>query len=187
MWSPKKRRNGVRNPFWDNMAMVTKGDIIFHYRSQPYSSIVAVSIATSNGYTATRPEQITDERWDPNGWKVDIDHYELPRPIPFSRFSKKAFELNPDRGPVVQHQNSFGPRQGYLCRINYKVAAYLFGLSTPYLHNEIHTILDEAMDHYRDDQQTQSNMSDTTTAAWTFQFNPQYFRREAFTQLPVIS
>ena len=30
-------------------------------------------------------------------------------------------------------------------------------------------------------------MSDTTTAAWTFQFNPQYFRREAFNQLSVIS
>ena len=187
LWSPKKRRNGARNPFWDNMAIVTKGDIVFHYRSQPHSSIVAVSIATSNGYTATRPEQITDERWDPNGWKVDIDHYELPRPIPFSRFSQKTFELNPDRGPIVQQQNGFGPRQGYLCRINYKVAAYLFGLSGPYLHQEIHRILDEANDHYRDDQETESNMSDTTTAAWTFQFNPQYFRREAFTQLPIVS
>jgi hypothetical protein len=26
--------------------------------------------------------------------------------------------------------------------------------------------------HCRDDQETESNMSDTTTAAWTFQFNP---------------
>ena len=28
IWSPKKRKNGSRNPFWDNMALVKKGDII---------------------------------------------------------------------------------------------------------------------------------------------------------------
>ena len=54
LWSPKRRANNARNPFYEFMREVSPGDIIFSFNK---SRISALSIAASNCYESPKPKE----------------------------------------------------------------------------------------------------------------------------------
>jgi hypothetical protein len=51
-WSPRTKRDGSRDGFYDNMARVKPGGIVFSFK---YTQIVAIGIIGSKGLSSAQP------------------------------------------------------------------------------------------------------------------------------------
>jgi hypothetical protein len=51
-WSPRTKRDGGRSGFYDNMARVKPGGIVFSFK---YTQIVAIGIIDSKGLSSAKP------------------------------------------------------------------------------------------------------------------------------------
>jgi len=71
LWSPKRKSNGARNPFYEYMREVAPGDIVFSFAD---TAIKAIGIIQSHGYTAPKPVAFgtAGAYWDQVGWRVDV-------------------------------------------------------------------------------------------------------------------
>jgi putative restriction endonuclease len=71
VWSPKVRKNGSRNIFYDFMRLVRPGDLVFSYAD---GVIRGAGTAKSHCYTSPRPDEFghIGEAWDSIGWRVDV-------------------------------------------------------------------------------------------------------------------
>lgn len=71
LWSPKRKRNGHRNPFYEYMREVAPGDVVFSFVE---GAIAAIGIVASHGYEAPKPLEFgqVGAHWDQIGWRVDV-------------------------------------------------------------------------------------------------------------------
>jgi hypothetical protein len=76
IWSPKRKANQARNPFYDFMREVAPGDVIFSFAG---TFISAIGIATSNAEESPKPIEFgnTGVYWENAGWRVDVSFVEL--------------------------------------------------------------------------------------------------------------
>lgn len=102
MWSPKTKKNGAKNQFYENMRHVRSGDIILSYCD---AQIKAVGLALGSAQSRTKPDLGTaGDKWDNNGWLVPVrfeEIYNPPRPKNFieelrSHFTEKYNPLKND-------------------------------------------------------------------------------------------
>lgn len=79
MWSPKKKKNGQKNHFYDNMKEVSKGDIVFSYCD---TKIKAIGIVDGIATTYTKPDfGNAGSNWENDGWRVPVVFQELKSQI----------------------------------------------------------------------------------------------------------
>jgi putative restriction endonuclease len=80
IWSPKRRKDGARNIFYDFMRMVRPGDFVFSYAA---GLIRGAGAAKSHCYTSPRPDEFghIGNAWDVIGWRVDVDFVAATNPI----------------------------------------------------------------------------------------------------------
>ncbi|MBI5838397.1 MAG: HNH endonuclease [Candidatus Eisenbacteria bacterium] len=71
LWSPKRRADGVLNPFYDFMREVSPGDIVFSFAG---TFIIALGFAASHAYEAPKPLEFGSKGayWNQIGWRVDV-------------------------------------------------------------------------------------------------------------------
>jgi 5-methylcytosine-specific restriction protein B len=98
--APQRNKGGRALFYWDNLARVRAGDLIFHYAD---GAIRAVSIATGNGHE----EEVTHGK----GWRVDVEVHPLNEPAPLEQFNQRLVALNLDKGPVGRNGTA---NPGYL-------------------------------------------------------------------------
>ncbi len=91
VWAPQNNKDGHEMSYHRNVNRVKKGDIIFHYKDK---AIKGVSVATTNGAVADRPEGITDEGRTHNGWKASVKFHELDKPVRKTDFIDDLRELD---------------------------------------------------------------------------------------------
>lgn len=98
LWSPKTRADGARSQFYDNMAKVQPGDVIFSYA---FAQIRDVGVAIGHATTALKPNEFgaAGEDWNLEGWLVSVefqstdhalrpkDHIEAIRPLLPKKYS----------------------------------------------------------------------------------------------------
>jgi len=97
MWSPKRNKNGARNPFYDTMREVSPGDVVFSFCD---TFIKSVGVVTSAAQTGPKPDFGTvGSNWSNEGWFVPVDycglhgdfrpkdHIEILRPFLPSKYS----------------------------------------------------------------------------------------------------
>jgi hypothetical protein len=82
LWSPKRKANGARNPFYESMREVAPGDLVFSFAQ---TRIAAWGLARSYAYEAPKPEEFgtAGRNWERIGWRVEVEFHELasaPRP-----------------------------------------------------------------------------------------------------------
>lgn len=81
LWSPKTKKGGIRNQFYENMKEVSAGDIIFSFCD---TRIKAIGIATGRAETSPKPDfGSAGVAWSDEGWLVQVEFKELksqPRP-----------------------------------------------------------------------------------------------------------
>lgn len=71
VWSPKRKKDGSRNRFYDFLREVTPGDVVFSYAG---GAVRGAGFAVSYCYTCPRPTEFghIGEAWDIVGWRVDV-------------------------------------------------------------------------------------------------------------------
>lgn len=76
LWSPKRKANGNRNPFYEFMREVAPGDLIFSFADQ---RIRAIGIARSFAYESPKPSEFggAGRNWNRIGWRVDVHFQEI--------------------------------------------------------------------------------------------------------------
>lgn len=80
LWSPKRRTNNARNPFYEFMREVAPGDAIFSFKG---TYIKAIGIAQSHCYEAPKPSEFgsVGTNWSDIGWKIEVRYFKLTNQI----------------------------------------------------------------------------------------------------------
>ncbi len=79
IWAPQRTKDGRQLAHHQAVAQVREGDWIFHYSK---SALRAVGVATSDGYEAQRPSELSADAWEAAGYRADVEYEELVEPIP---------------------------------------------------------------------------------------------------------
>ncbi len=88
LWSPKRRSDGARNKFYDNMRDVRPGDVVFSFRSTRISDI---GVAQGTATIAPKPAfQSAAPEWSDEGWLVPVDFVPLNLDPPFREWVSSA-------------------------------------------------------------------------------------------------
>ena len=131
IWSPKRKRDGSRNRFYDFLREVTPGDVVFSYAD---GEIRGAGFANSYCYPCPRPAEFghIGEAWDVVGWRVDVEFHH-----PFSNCPRPKQHLSLLR-PLLEREK-FSPLQAtgdglqhiYLTSISETFAQVILGLAGP--------------------------------------------------------
>lgn len=77
LWSPKLKKDGGRNPFYEFMREVAPGDLVLSFEG---TYIRAIGVIQSHCYECPKPAEFgaAGPNWDQIGWKVDV-HFHMLR------------------------------------------------------------------------------------------------------------
>lgn len=126
LWSPKRKANSARNPYYDFMREVAPGDVVFSFSD---TRVRAIGIAASHAYEAPKPLEFgrAGAYWDTIGWRIDVRFTELRLPIRPSEHMAVLSPLLPDRYAPLR-RNGAGLQNLYLTRLPVPLAAALVDL-----------------------------------------------------------
>lgn len=121
LWSPKTKKNGSRNRFYDNMTEVSPGDLVFSFKD---TLIKALGVAKGKAETAPNPFGDVGAQWSDEGWLVPVDFQENEYPI-------RPKDLIDDLRPMLA--SKYAPLQDsgngnqvvYLAEISAEMAKYM--------------------------------------------------------------
>jgi hypothetical protein len=75
MWSPKRRADGGRNQFYENMRQVSLGDVVFSFCD---TRIRAIGVVAGTAETGPKPDfGAAGLNWSRDGWFVPVDYCQL--------------------------------------------------------------------------------------------------------------
>ena len=96
LWSPKRKSNDQRNPFYEFMREVAPGDAVFSFAD---TRIQAIGIAQSFCYECPKPPEfgVAGPNWSLIGWKVDVQFTKLRRPVRPSDHMRVLGPLLPEK------------------------------------------------------------------------------------------
>lgn len=101
LWSPKRKADGSRNPFYECMREVSPGDLILSF-SNTY--LCAIGIAQSYCYECPKPAEFgkAGAYWEHIGWKVDVNYRTLRHNIRPSDHMPRLQPLLPEKYSPLQ-------------------------------------------------------------------------------------
>lgn len=115
LWSPKRKQNGARNPFYEFMREVAPGDLVFSFAD---TWIRAFGVARSHAYEAPKPAEFggAGRNWDDIGWRVDVEFHESATGFRPADWIERLRPLLPGRYAPLQG-NGRGSQSIYLTEI----------------------------------------------------------------------
>ena len=117
IWAPQKTKSGTPASHHTAVADVRRGDRIIHYAK---GHIRAAGIAVSDGREQRRPDELSGDAWEVDGYSADVEYHELDRPIPLAEIDISYREGG--GGPFTA---AGAVQQGYLFRAGDDVGEYL--------------------------------------------------------------
>ena len=133
IWSPKRKRDGSRNRYYDFLREVTPGDLVFSYAS---AQIQGAGFSISHCYTCPRPSEFghIGESWDIIGWRVDVKFKRLPERVrPKDHLALLKPMLERERWTPLQFTGD-GLQHIYLTSISESFAQVMLGLAAADVH-----------------------------------------------------
>ena len=115
LWSPKRKKDGSRNPFYEFMREVAPGDLVFSFAD---TWLRAYGIAQSNAYEAPKPLEFggVGRNWDAIGWRVDVQFHEVDKAFRPADWIERLRPLLPTRYSPLQ-ANGYGVQSIYLTEV----------------------------------------------------------------------
>jgi putative restriction endonuclease len=126
LWSPKRNKNGHRNPFYEFMREVAPGDIVFSFFD---TRIAALGIVSGYCRESPKPEEFgtAGTNWSQIGWRVGVGWQRLANAIrPKDHIARLRPDLASKYAPLTPEGN--GLQSVYLTEISSGLAAALFSL-----------------------------------------------------------
>ena len=125
MWSPKNKRNGSKNVFYDNMTKVKPGDIVFSFFD---TKISFLGVIKSHGYAQAKPAfGSVGADWESDGWMVNVDYQKIRNEIKPADHMEELKPLLPHKYSPLQN-NGKGYQSVYLAQIPEPLAVRLLKL-----------------------------------------------------------
>lgn len=126
LWSPKVKKNGQRNYFYDTMTQVRVGDMVFSFFD---TKIMALGIVTGDAESAPTPEAFgkVGAQWSNEGWLVHVDYRRLDKIIRPADHMAILGSLLPDIYSPLQ-ANGNGNQGVYLTQLPENLAEALGNL-----------------------------------------------------------
>lgn len=126
LWSPKRKANGDRNPFYDFMREVAPDDVIFSFAD---TYVKAIGIAASFAYEAPKPLEFgqAGAYWEMIGWRVDVQFAEVRLPIRPSANMDVLRPLLPSRYAPLRPSGE-GLQSVYLTAVSPDLAAAIIDM-----------------------------------------------------------
>lgn len=124
MWSPKTRKDGAFNQFYENMTRTRPGDVIFSYYD---SKIQATGVVKEFPATAIKPLFRLRESWAGEGWFVEVDYEKLAYPISPKDHLIELVPLLPQKYSPIRETGD-GLQGVYLAEISQELAEKIFEL-----------------------------------------------------------
>lgn len=125
LWSPKKKSDGSRNPFYDFMKEVKAGDIVFSFSD---TFIKAIGIATGSATSKEKPVfEKASSNWSDEGWHVPVEFTELVRHVRPKDHIQKLQSCLPEKYSPMQ-PNGNGLQSVYLAHVPETMAKVLISL-----------------------------------------------------------
>lgn len=127
LWSPKRKSNGGRNPFYEFMREVSPGDVIFSFKS---TYIPSIGIAQSYCYECLKPTEFGNagQNWELIGWMIDVNYLTVTNPIRPKDHINVLKSLLPEKYSPLQITGD-GNQGVYLTELPQDLAEVLLGLS----------------------------------------------------------
>jgi HNH endonuclease len=126
LWSPKRNKNGHRNPFYEFMREVAPGDIVFSFVD---TRIAALGIVSGYCRESPKPEEFgtAGMNWSRIGWRVGVRWQRLSNSIrPKDHIARLRRDLGTKYAPLTPEGN--GLQSVYLTEISAGLASALFSL-----------------------------------------------------------
>lgn len=126
LWSPKRNKNGHRNPFYEFMREVAPGDIVFSFCA---TRIAALGIVSGYCRESPKPEEFGNAglNWSQIGWRVEVRWRRLTNAVrPKDHIARLRPDLATKYAPLTPEGN--GLQSVYLTQIGSAFAATLFAL-----------------------------------------------------------
>ena len=116
LWSPKRKSNQQRNPFYEFMREVSPGDLIFSFQG---ARIPALGIAQSPCYEAPKPDEFgaSGANWSDIGWKLEVHYIQLHNSIRPADHIEFLRPLLPEKYSPLQATGR-GNQSVYLTRVS---------------------------------------------------------------------
>lgn len=115
LWSPKSRSDGGRNYFYEVMAEVKPGDIVFSFCD---TFIKAIGIVQRAAVTSPKPDfRNAGSNWANEGWYVEVEFAEIENPFKPKDFMEKISPLLANKYAPLQ-LNGNGLQGIYLTEIS---------------------------------------------------------------------
>ena len=147
LWSPKMRADGGRNYFYQTMAEVRPGDLVFSY-CETY--IKALGIVQRPAVTAPKPNfRTAGSNWSDVGWYVEVEFSEIANPIKPKNFMEEIRPLLAEKYAPLQ-SNGNGLQGIYLTEISSSLGELLILLSNadlPAVQNELAPLSDDESEY----------------------------------------
>ena len=126
LWSPKRKANGARNPFYESMREIAPGDLIFSFKD---TYIPSIGIAQSFCYECPKPAEFgsAGAHWQLIGWKIDVKYRDIIHRIRPSDHMQTLHPLLPLRYSPLQ-SNGRGNQGIYLTELSPQLAKALVDL-----------------------------------------------------------
>jgi putative restriction endonuclease len=126
LWSPKRKSNEQRNPFYESMREVSPGDIVISFFD---TRVAALGIARSYCYESPKPTEFgsTGANWGPIGWKIEVSFLELRNRIRPKDYIVDLRGFLPEKYAPLRPSGD-GLQSVYLTQVGASFAAVLFRL-----------------------------------------------------------
>lgn len=127
LWSPKTKKNGSKNQFYNNMTIIREGDIVFSYSE---GVIKAIGTVISRGTESIRPTEFGElgEQWDREGWIVRVDWQFLENPFSPKENIDRIQNLLPSKYSPIRI-TGYGNQGCYLASISNQLAEEILSIS----------------------------------------------------------
>ena len=116
LWSPKRKANDHRNPFYEFMREVAPGDAVFSFQG---TFVRAIGIAESFCYECPKPAEFgsAGPNWSDVGWKIDVRYTKISEPIRPSVHMSMLGPLLPRKYAPLR-PNGYGLQSVYLTSLD---------------------------------------------------------------------
>lgn len=127
LWSPKRRSDGGRNQFYENMKIVAPGDLVFSYWE---GALRAYGTICSFGYDAPKPIEFGEagRAWSRIGYRVDVEYAKLGVPLAPRAFWSEIRGLLPEKYSPLNAANGHGLQSVYLAALPGELGSLLWKL-----------------------------------------------------------
>ena len=130
LWSPKERKDGGNNQFYNNMTVAKPGDIVFSYARQMISSI---GIVQEKAFTARKPSELSGsavtDNWNIEGWLLPTSFQPVSVPIRPKEHWAQIKPLLPGQYSPLSLKTGEGNQGAYLASISEDLGLLLLRLT----------------------------------------------------------